>query len=176
MKMIRLVIGGFLCVAAVEARAQSFEGHLAQISLDAAAMARESRRAFEAIKAQAQDVSLDQLVGAWKFQLTWGVQVNDTGDISARKVGNMIEMTCADGCNTPSFLRGTPQGDGRIAWEFWPDAGVQSNCAEDKGWRSVMPVISSDGRRIDFRYILHKAGNCSKLLVSSPEIYTLTRD
>lgn len=125
--------------------------------------------------AQAQDVSADQLVGTWKFHLLWGGLVDDTGTLSARTMGNGIEMTCTDGCNTPAFLRGTPQGDGRIAWEFWPEAGVQSKCAEDKGWRSVVPVISPDAQRIDFQYILRAAGNCGQLLKGAPAKYALTR-
>lgn len=125
--------------------------------------------------AQAQDLSPDQLIGTWKFQLTWGGLVNDTGTISARKVGNAIEMTCTDGCNTPQFLRGSAQGGG-IAYEFWPEAGVQSNCPEDKGWRPVQPNVSPDGRRIDFWYILRISGDCSKFLRGAPAKYSLTRE
>lgn len=126
--------------------------------------------------AQAQGVSPDQLLGAWKFHLSWGGLVNDTGTITARKVGNGIEMNCTEGCNTPRFLRGTSQADGRTSWEFWPEAGVQGKCAEDKGWRPVMPVISPDGRRIDFWYILHVNDNCSQLMKGAPAKYALTRE
>lgn len=101
--------------------------------------------------------------------------MNDTGTIMAGKTGSGIEMTCTDGCNTPPFLRGTAQG-GRTAWEFWPEAGVQSKCPEDKGWRPVQPVVSPDARRIDFWYVLRVSGDCSKFLEGAPAKYSLTRE
>jgi hypothetical protein len=130
---------------------------------------------FASWSAPAQDANPGRLAGDWKFNLSWGGLVEDSGTISARMAGNAIEMTCTKGCNTRAFLRGSPQG-GAIVWEFWPEAGVQSKCAEDKGWRPVMPVISPDGRRIDFWYILHVSGNCGQLMKGAPAKYALTRD
>jgi hypothetical protein len=123
--------------------------------------------------APAQDVA--QLAGAWKFRLTWGGLVNDTGTISARRADGGIEMTCTDGCNTPSFLRARPQG-GAMAWEFFAEAGVQSTCKEDKGWRPVQPVVGADGRRIEFWYVMRVSDNCGVLLRGAPAKYVLTKD
>jgi len=123
--------------------------------------------------AQAQD--LDRLAGPWKFRLSWGGLVNDSGTLSARKVSGGIEMTCTAGCNAPPFLRARPQG-AALAWEFFAEAGVQSTCKEDKGWRPVEPVVGADGRSIEFWYVMRVSDNCGVLLKGAPAKYRLTRD
>ena len=123
--------------------------------------------------AQAQDV--DRFAGQWKVRLTWGWLVDDTGTVSARRAGDGIEMTCTAGCNASSFLRSRPQG-GALAWEFWAEAGMQSKCKEDRGWRPVEPIISPDGRHIDFFYVMRESDSCGALLRGAPERFALTKD
>jgi hypothetical protein len=124
-------------------------------------------------QAQEQAPALDRYVGQWSFRMTWADTIDDRGTISAKMAGQGLEMICTDGCNTRAFLRAGVR-EGRTVWEFWPEAGVQSGCAEDKGWRVISPVVSPDGRRIDFWYLL-QSSNCSGPVRSLPEKYSLTR-
>jgi hypothetical protein len=124
--------------------------------------------------AGAADV-FDALLGKWNFRMTWGDLVDDTGTVEAQRVGERIEMTC-EGCDAPTLFRGTISGPNAIAWEYWVEAGVQSDCPNDKGWQPIRLTLSPDRSQISFWYVLHVSGNCGQLLRRAPVKYTLTRE
>lgn len=125
--------------------------------------------------ARAEEPDLNALVGSWKFRFTWSDLVNDSGSLVAKRINSGIEFTCTD-CEKPQFLRGTVAGNGRIAWEFRAENGIQGKCDNDKGWQPVLPVFESGNREIRFWYYLHLEGNCSVQLKRAPVKFTLVRD
>ena len=126
--------------------------------------------------ARAQTLAADRVAGKWNWHLSWAGTVDDTGLAEGRVSQDTMVIACTKGCEEPAFLRGTRQSDGQIGWEFWTKAGVQGDCANDKGWQRVRLFPSEDGREIVFGYLLHNGDSCDQLMRAAPVRFRLARD